>query len=332
MTINLKDGKTDAVKNLIYEMLDILEAVGVPLDKSPRKNRSLEKMAMAVLAVGQIKTSFSEAKSSDDNVFLKTREIIDFENSNYSESISSGSYDDIRRKDLLLPVEALIVVRSASVEAQATNDPSRGYALSPAFVELIKNWDSPDRSSYLANYLSKVSSLKKELERRRDMDKVPVVLPNGVELELSAGEHNVLQKAIIEQFLPFFGMSSEVLYLGDTSDKYLYLNQDKLTELGYFVVDHDELPDVIAYSESKNVLFLIEAYHSTGQWSEIRLRKLKHKLDKCSARVIFVTAFETLKSFKQKSAEIAWETEVWIAENPEHMIHFNGFKFLKVYS
>ncbi|MFS2517149.1 MULTISPECIES: BsuBI/PstI family type II restriction endonuclease [Parabacteroides] len=27
-------------------------------------------------------------------------------------------------------------------------------------------------------------------------------------------------------------------------------------------------------------------------------------------------------------ADIAWETEVWIAENPGHMIHFNGDRFI----
>ncbi len=26
--------------------------------------------------------------------------------------------------------------------------------------------------------------------------------------------------------------------------------------------------------------------------------------------------------------DVAWETEVWIADNPDHLVHFNGHKFL----
>lgn len=82
-------------------MLDILNEVGIPTDSTPRR---LERMAMACLAVADVKTNFSETKSAANNRFLTTREIISYINENYSEKISPGSYDDIRRKDLLLPV------------------------------------------------------------------------------------------------------------------------------------------------------------------------------------------------------------------------------------
>ena len=42
---------------------------------------------------------------------------------------------------------------------------------------------------------------------------------------------------------------------------------------------------------------------------------------------IFVTAFLDSKTFKKFSTSLAWETEVWIAEEPDHMIHLNGDKF-----
>ena len=43
---------------------------------------------------------------------------------------------------------------------------------------------------------------------------------------------------------------------------------------------------------------------------------------------IYVTAFLDFKTFKQFSESLAWETEVWIADMPDHMIHLNGDKFL----
>ena len=163
--------KSEEVKRLIFAMLDILEEVGIPLNGTPRR---LEKMAMACLAVGNIKTVFAEAKSANDNHFLTTREIITFETENYCENISSGSYDDIRRKDLLLPVQAKIVLNSSSFDVQATNNTTRGYALNPLFAELIKCYGTAKWKKSLANYKKQVELLKDELERKRTLEKISV--------------------------------------------------------------------------------------------------------------------------------------------------------------
>lgn len=309
-------------------MLDILGEVGIPLDETPRR---LERMAMACLAVGHIKSSFQEAKSADDDCFLITREIIAFENKHYCEDISSGSYDDIRRKDLLYPVQAGIVLNSSAFDAQATNNPTRGYALNPWFAKLLKSYDTLQWKTELGIYKEQVKLLKEELERKRDLEKIPVKLPSGTDLLLSAGEHNVLQKHIVEDFLSRFGMGAEVLYIGDTSNKYLYKNEEVLDQIGFFTLEHEELPDVVAYCKKKNLLFLIEAVHSAGPMDEIRVMKLKKQMGNCTATPIFVTTFLNKKEFKKWVTDIAWESEVWIADNPEHMIHFNGYKFLGIH-
>ena len=328
MEIQLTGNKTDVVKSLIFSMLDVLGEVGIPVNGTPRR---LEKMAMACLAVGDIKTEFAEAKSASDSRFLTTREIISYENANYGENISPGSYDDIRRKDLLLPVQARIVLNSSSFDSQATNNPTRGYALNPLFADLIKCYGTTKWKKSLVKYKKQVELLKDELERKRNLEKIPVKLPSGVELELSAGEHNVLQKCIVEDFLTRFGLGAEVLYIGDTSDKFLYKNGEVLKQIGFFTLEHEELPDVVAYCREKNLLFLIEAVHSAGSMSEIRVRKLKKQMEKCTAIPVFVTCFLDKKEFRKWVTEIAWETEVWIADSPEHMIHFNGFKFLEIH-
>lgn len=261
----------------------------------------------------------------------KTENVKSLKNTNYGENISSGSYDDIRRKDLLLPVQAKIVLNSSSFDSQATNNPTSGYALNPLFADLIKCYGTSKWKKSLPKYKKQVESLKDELEQKRNLEKIPVELPSGVELELSAGEHNVLQKCIVEDFLTRFGMGAEVLYIGDTSDKFLYRNDEILNQIGFFTLEHEELPDVVAYCREKNLLFLIEAVHSAGPMSEIRVRKLKKQLEKCMAIPIFVTTFLNKKEFRKWVTEIAWETEVWISESPEHMIHFNGYKFLEIH-
>lgn len=329
MKITFTGNKSESVKKSISDLLDIFRVVGIPLDDL--SDRRLEKMAMACMAVAQIKTSFSEAQSVESGVFYKSRDIINFENANYSENISSGSYDDIRRKDLILLVEADLVVRSSSVTEQATNNPSRGYALSRDFTVLLKAYGTNLWDTRLSEFKATHPLLCETLAHRREMAKNPVTLPGGRKLTLSFGEHNVLQKAIIEEFLPRFGFGAEVLYVGDTSDKFLLREDARLGELIFFPLEHGELPDVVAFSREKNLLYLIEAVHSFGPMSELRVMKLKRLLEKCPAEVAFFTAFQSKDIFRKWACDIAWETEVWIAESPEHLIHFNGTKFLEIH-
>ena len=330
MKIKVQAKTSAKVRSLVYNLLDVFQKIGIPVDGTDRK---VERMAKACLAVGKIKKSFAEALSEENDGFVRTRDIISFENENYGEHISPGSYDNIRRTDLKLLIEAGIVINSSSKENLATNNPSRGYALSKSFVELLYSYGSEEWDMRLSEYLKEVKSLKEELECRRNLMKVPVTLPGGKRISLSYGAHNDLQKEIIETFLPLFGFGAEVLYVGDTTDKFLHLDEKALKEINFFVLEHDELPDVVAYSHEKNLLYLIEAYHSTGEWNEIRVRKVKRKLKEsgCTADVVFFTAFETKNAFKQKAKDIAWETEVWIAESPEHLVHFNGYKFLDIH-
>jgi len=320
--------KTVDIRKLINETLYILETFGIPVNATPRR---LEKMAIAFLACGDIKklSDFKTIKDLKDGYGLKTRDIISYVNKHFNEDISSGSYDDIRRKDLKLLTVAEIILQSSP--NSATNDSTRSYSINPFYAELIKTHDSKDWYKAVAEKLKNIEPLSQKLKRQRKLNKVDVTLPSGSKLVFSAGEHNDLQKAIIEDFLPRYGFGASVLYVGDTSKKYLHLEKRALEELNFFKLSHEELPDVIAYSKSKNWLYLIEAVHSSGPISELRLLQLQKLTKNCKADIVYVTAFLDRPKFRQYISEIAWETEVWIADNPDHLVHFNGDKFLGPY-
>ena len=165
----------------------------------------------------------------------------------------------------------------------------------------------------------------------RDLPRFPVKLPDGQTLKFSPGEHNLLQKAVIEQFLPRYGHGAEVLYVGDTAKKFLVREEARLKALKFFALDHGELPDVVAYSSQKNWLYLVEAVHSSGPISPLRLLELKRLTQGCTADIVYVTAFLTRDTFRKFAPDIAWETEVWIADAPDHLVHFDGDKFLGPY-
>ena len=245
---------------------------------------------------------------------------------------ASGSYDDIRRKDLKLLVLAGFVLNRAENPNAATNDPTRGYALAPDFAALSRTYGTSEWAHSLAAFLRDKTTLREILARTRVIEKIPVLLPDGKQLEFSAGRHNILQKHIIEEFLPRYGRGCQVLYVGDTADKLLHLEKETLERLNFFELAHDELPDLIAYNAALNWLYLIEAVHSSGPISGTRRLELARLTQDCQAEIIYVTAFLTKAEFRKWAGEIAWETEVWIAENPDHLIHFDGDKFLGPYN
>lgn len=321
--------KTGATQKLINHTLLLLEVFGIPVETmSPRRR---EKVAMAILALGDVKrlSDFKAVKDLEQGRFLTTRQVIKFHNQNFQEEISPGSYDDIRRKDLKLPVHADIVLRSDP--NLATNAGTRGYGLSPIYAKLMAfsiqkgGWDRIQKE------LKGIEPISEKLKRKRQLKRYDVKMPSGKQLQFPESAHNLLQKEIIEKFLPLFGFGAEVLYVGTGKEKYLHLEEKRLEELGLPKPSHEELPDIIAYSPTKKWLYMIEAYNSTGEIDELRLLKLQKMVAGSGLSVVYVTAFLTRKDFRAKASTIAWETEVWIADNPDHLIHFNGDKFLGPY-
>lgn len=322
--------KSKKTQDMIDQAVAAMHAFGVPLQGlSPRR---AERMAMAFMAVAQVnpKTGWVKAQDLNDHVRMKTRDIIRYVNAHFQENISPGSYDDIRRKDLKYLVLGDIVVRTHPTAAR--NDSNRGYALNPRYTGLVKKIGSTHWKRRAQQFMSGKKKMSDVLSPERKIPMIPIILPSGKKLKFSPGEHNLLQKKIIEEFLPRYGFGAEVLYIGDTADKFLFLDESKLQDLEFFELSHGELPDVVAYSPRKKWLYLIEAVHSSGPMSDTRILELKKLTKKCKASIVFVTAFLTRETFRKFVKDVAWETEVWIADAPDHLIHFNGDKFLGPYA
>ena len=156
---------------------------------------------------------------------------------------------------------------------------------------------------------------------------MPVIIED-MEFKLSPGKHNEVQAAVINEFAPRFAAGAKVLYIGDTANKDLYCNKELLKEIGIPITEHSKLPDIVIYDDNKEWLFLIEVVASHGPVSPKRVIELEDFTKECKAGKVYVTAFPDKIEFKKHVADIAWETEVWIAENPHHMIHFNGDRFI----
>ncbi|HEX5483643.1 MAG TPA: BsuBI/PstI family type II restriction endonuclease [Terriglobia bacterium] len=199
-------------------------------------------------------------------------------------------------------------------------------------MPLLRAYGSPTFETELRAFIKQFGSLQEAYRRSREGLRVPLTLPSGSVAYLSPGEHNVLQVAIVEQLGPRFAPGAAVLYVGDTALKHAVCEAEELKQMGVPITEHDKLPDVVFYWPKKNWLFLVEAVTSHGPVSSKRHRELERMLRDCTADRVYVTAFLGMHEFRRHAADIAWETEVWIADNPDHMIHFNGPKFLGPYS
>jgi hypothetical protein len=319
----------------VSEALEIISAVGMPVGgMSPRRK---ERIALALLAAANItpESRWSEAScwEGKGSWSLGTREMIKFWNKHYGERVSSGSYDDVRRKDLVYLVEGRLVLRSAADPDASTNNPQRRYAVSAEWVDVLRTFGQQKVwLRMVAAFRDATGTLADRIERRRQQRKIPVRLPSGNSLELSFGAHNELQKAVVEEFLPRFAPGAEILYIGDTSKKSLLLEEARLKELGFFELAHNALPDIVAYGAAHNWLFLIEAVHSSNPISKLRHLMLERMTEKCAAPRIYISAFRDRLSFRNWMMEISWETEVWLADSPDHLVHFNGEQFFGAYA
>ncbi|MBN8869663.1 MAG: hypothetical protein J0H66_07265 [Solirubrobacterales bacterium] len=322
--------KPPEIQALINEALDILDAFGIPMTDTARRR---ECMAMAFLAVAGVSSSsdWGQAKDFEQDRAPTSRDIIEYRNAHFGESGSSGSYDDVRRKDLKPLLASSIIVNS--LPGSAHNSPSRGYSIHPEFAKVVRTFGTSEWQVSLANVLDNYETLREQLSADRQMQRIPITLAPGVDLEFGPGAHNELQKAVVEEFFPRYGYGAEILYLGDAEDKDAHLDKDRLHELGFFSLDHKQLPDVVGYSADKQWIYVVEAVTSFGPLNAYRHVELRKLLAEVNAEgVIYVTAFPSRdKVFRQYVPEISWETEVWIASEPDHLIHFDGKRFLGPY-
>jgi len=257
--------------------------------------------------------------------------IIDFIAEAYDVRYAPNTRETIRDDAVKFFVEAGLVLRNPDAPIRPTTSGKTVYQIEPSALALLRKIGTPAWKPTLTKYLSSREALKHEIARKRDLARVPVTLPDGSKVALSPGGQNPLIKAIIEQFCPAFAPGGVVIYIGDTENKFVHLEKDCLTALGVNLDSAAKIPDVIVHYTAKNWLLLIEAVTSAGPVDGKRRKELKELFAGCKAGLVFVTAFETRRTMQSFLTHIAWESEVWIAEDPDHMVHFNGERFLGPY-
>lgn len=209
-----------------------------------------------------------------------------------------------------------------------TNSPNTHYAITKAALAVAQLYGTRRWKTAVGKFRREHGVLTELYGRDRDIVKVPIRISDGTEYRLSPGKHNEVQKAVIEEFAPRFAPGACLLYLGDTAKKDLFMDKEGLARSRISITDHGKLPDVVLYDDNRDWLFLIEAVTSHGPVTPKRIVELEKILVASTNSAIYVSAFPDFNEFRQHMREIAWETEVWIASAPDHMIHYDGDRFL----
>jgi len=257
--------------------------------------------------------------------------IINFVAEAYGVRYAPNTRETIRDDAVKFFVEAGLLLRNPDAVGRPTNSGKTVYQIEPTALAMIRTFGKKGWAPALEKYLISREKIKDEIARKRKLARVPITLPDGSKVALSPGGQNPLIKAIIEHFCPGFAPGGVVIYIGDTENKFVHLEADSLAALGVKLDSAAKIPDVIVHHTGKNWLLLIEAVTSAGPVDGKRRKELKELFKGCKAGLVFVTAFETRRAMQSFISHIAWESEVWIAEDPDHMIHFNGERFLGPY-
>lgn len=293
-------------------MQHLLASLGVPA-----KQQS-ELCAYTILAMAHLckRTAWINATAE----WTRIHEIIEFISESYGRTYAENSRETIRK-------QAIHHFRTAAFiedNGLATNSPNYRYRLTDDFLEVLRASGS---KVAIAKFLKNHEKLVDKYAVKRNFRQVPINV-NGQVFQFSTGKHNELQKSIIEDFGPRFAPGAECLYIGDTIKRDMVKNEEMLAKLGFEITLHDKMPDVVLYDAKRNWIFFIESVTSVGPMDNKRIVELTELTVNVHCGKIFVTAFLDFKTFKRFSEQLAWETEVWIAEMPDHMIHLDGDRFL----
>jgi adenine-specific DNA-methyltransferase len=325
--LNLPDEVTVSnpvqAKKKIDESFEILKALGLPRDQQN------ERSALTLLSLLGLKP---ETPWSDSTApLMGITPMMEFFGKHYGKVYAPNSRETVRRQTIHQFLDAGIVVINPDEPKRPTNSGKTVYQIEGSLLDLLKTWGTPEWEKGIKTYLSSVETLKKKYAQEREMKRIPIEVSPGKVMSLSPGGQNILVEKIIDDFCSVFTPGGKINYVGDTDEKFAYFDEGLLKHLGVGIESPGKMTDVVIYHEKKNWLVLVEAVTSHGPVNPKRMSELKKLFKDSKAGLVFVTAFLDRQSMLKYLDEISWETEVWVAESPTHLIHFNGERFLGPY-
>jgi adenine-specific DNA-methyltransferase len=307
----------------VKDALAVLRALGLP------KGQLNERSALSLLALLDLKPRSRWQDASAP--LMGITPIMEFFLEHYGKRYKPNTRETVRRQTVHQFLEAGLVTINPDDPLRPTNSPRSVYQIEPRALKVLRSYGSASWERQLKSYLAAVGSLQSRYSREREMRRVPLTLAKGKTVTLSPGGQNVLIEKIVTEFCERFAPGGRVIYVGDTDEKFAHFDRTCLKRLGVEIEAHGKMPDVVVYDGRKKWLLLIEAVTSHGPVSPKRRGELRRLFEAAKPGLVFVTAFLDRRAMVKHLGEISWESEVWVADAPGHLIHFDGQRFLGPY-
>lgn len=315
---------TDKKNEYIEATHQIIISLGLP------RAQQNERSALSLLALLNLTPGKPWAQA--ENPLVGITPIMDWARKHYGKEYAPNTRETFRRQTMHQFCDAGVALYNPDKPDRAVNSPKAVYQVEPAALKLLRSFGTDQWHDNLIADLAVRETLVAKYAMEREQNRIPVEIAPGKEISLSPGEHSELIRAIIEDFAPRFAPGSVLVYAGDTGDKWGYFDAALLAELGVDADSHGKMPDVVLHFTEKNWLLLVESVTSHGPVDGKRHAELAKLFAGSKAGLVYVTAFPNRSIMGRYLGEIAWETEVWVADAPSHLIHFNGMRFLGPYN
>lgn len=244
----MADGKTG---RKLKESIQILAAIGMP---SAQQN---ERSALTLLSLAGMTP------------------MMDWFREHYGKDYKPNTRETVRRQTVHQFVAAGLAIYNSDLPDRPVNSPKAVYQLSPDALRLLQAFGTEGWEEELARFLEVHGSLASEYAKDRDRAKIPLRIRENLEIQRSPGQHSRLIRDIVEEFGPRFAPGSELVYVGDTGDKWGYADEELLAKFGIPLSSHGKMPDVVLYDRERDWLFLVESVTSHGPMDGKRIAELK---------------------------------------------------------
>ena len=303
--------------------LQVIVSLGLP------RAQQNERSALALLALLNLTPGkqWPEAESP----LIGITPIMDWVREHYGKEYAPNTRETFRRQTMHQFCDAGLALYNPDKPDRPVNSPKAVYQVEPTALILLQSFGTKQWNDNLNTYLAGCETLVAKYAKEREHNRIPVEIGSGKEFTLSPGAHSELIRDIIESFAPRFAPASVLIYAGDTGEKWGYFDAALLSQLGVTVDSHGKMPDVVLHFVEKNWLLLVESVTSHGPMDGKRHAELAKLFAGSKVGLVYVTAFPNRSVMGRYLSEISWETEVWVADAPSHLIHFNGVRFLGPY-
>ena len=307
----------------IKDAINILKSLGMP------RAQQNERSALCLLAL--LNLTPDKTWEQSENLLIGITPIMDWVRQHYDKDYAPNTRETFRRQSMHQFVDAGIALYNPDKPDRPVNSPKAVYQVESNVLKLLRTFSFDEWHDNLIAYLAERETLVAQYAKEREQNRIPVKIAHGKKITLSPGQHSELIRDIIEDFGPRFISGGILVYVGDTGDKWGYYDAPLLAKLGVDINSHGKMPDVVLFCPKRNWLILIESVTSHGPIDGKRHSELSSLFADSKAGLVYVTAFPNRSIMGRYLGEITWETEVWVADSPSHLIHFNGVRFLGPY-